>query len=137
MPRAAILDDAGGKGGIGRGCGACHRLRVCLSSLLFGFVFFWDLWLIHAATARGGCANHGITDVSMLLWKILIAVASRTDPKVQLATGTGIKDAIDAYEHEMIQRTVPAVLTSRRACVDTHKYRHILGRAHWSREEIW
>lgn len=33
--------------------------------------------------------------------------------------------AIDAYEEEMIQRTGPAVLTSRRACLDAHEYARI------------
>ena len=40
-------------------------------------------------------------------------------------TQSSLKKAIDAYEEEMMQRTAPAVLTSRRACLDAHEYKRI------------
>ncbi|KAL8664901.1 MAG: hypothetical protein Q9168_007813 [Polycauliona sp. 1 TL-2023] len=78
----------------------------------------------HAMTMfRGEAANHGILDVSNLLSSILSTIpststASETQPK-------SWKQAIDVYESEMIQRTAPAVLTSRRACMDAHDYKSI------------
>lgn len=36
-----------------------------------------------------------------------------------------MKAAIDAYEDEMIARAAPAVLTSRRACLEAHDYQSI------------
>lgn len=33
-----------------------------------------------------------------------------------------LKDRIDAYELEMIERTRPAVLRSRKACIQAHDY---------------
>jgi hypothetical protein len=36
---------------------------------------------------------------------------------------TSLKEAIDAYEEELMKRTSPAVLTSRRTCLDAHDYK--------------
>ena len=40
-------------------------------------------------------------------------------------TSPSFKAAVDAYEDEMITRTAPAVLASRRACLDAHDYQKI------------
>ncbi|KAL8657430.1 MAG: hypothetical protein Q9226_001923 [Calogaya cf. arnoldii] len=78
----------------------------------------------HAMTMfRGEAANHGVVDISILLSSILstipsISTASNTQPH-------SLKQAIEAYESEMVPRTAPAVLTSRRACLDAHDYRSI------------
>lgn len=80
-------------------------------------------------TDRGEAANHGITDVSVLLSKILPVLAPSTAKQVNgtaaAAAPTSMAAAIDAYEEEMIERTGPAVLTSRRACLDAHEYGRI------------
>ncbi|KAM0805876.1 hypothetical protein BDR22DRAFT_968578 [Usnea florida] len=68
---------------------------------------------------RGEAANHGITDISVLLSKIIPVLEQRTTSKPSL------RGAIDDYEREMIERTAPAVLTSRRACLDAHDYKRI------------
>ncbi|KAL8722449.1 MAG: hypothetical protein Q9225_001071 [Loekoesia sp. 1 TL-2023] len=81
----------------------------------------------HAMTMfRGEAYNHGVTDISVLLSKILSAVSSSSSapPSAELSLSS-MKQAIDAYEAEMIQRTAPAVLTSRRACLDAHQYGRI------------
>ncbi|KAI4178212.1 MAG: hypothetical protein LQ346_007525 [Caloplaca aetnensis] len=75
----------------------------------------------HAMTMfRGEAYNHGVTDISVLLSNILSTVSSSRE-----ASTHTLKQAIDTYEDEMIQRTAPAVLTSRRACLDAHQYDRI------------
>ncbi|KAL8779029.1 MAG: hypothetical protein Q9213_007144 [Squamulea squamosa] len=78
----------------------------------------------HAMTMfRGEAYNHGVTDISILLTNILSTIPS--SPATSGAYSQLLKHAIDAYEAEMIQRTAPAVLTSRRACLDAHDYKRI------------
>lgn len=36
-----------------------------------------------------------------------------------------LKEAVDAYEAEMRERTAPAVLLSRQACLDAHDWKKI------------
>lgn len=74
----------------------------------------------HASQVRGEAYNHGVTDISVLLSNILSTVSSSRE-----ASTHTLKQAIDTYEDEMIQRTAPAVLTSRRACLDAHQYDRI------------
>lgn len=66
---------------------------------------------------RGDGANQGIMDISVLLSNILPLLT--TIPPAQM------KAAVDAYEDEMITRAAPAVLTSRRACLEAHDYQCI------------
>ncbi|KAG7007302.1 FAD-dependent monooxygenase [Physcia stellaris] len=76
----------------------------------------------HAMTMyRGEAANHGITDVSILLSHLLPPFAETS----KTSNTNGLKKVIDAYEREMMTRTGPAVLTSRRACLDAHDYKKI------------
>ncbi|RCI12587.1 hypothetical protein L249_0103 [Ophiocordyceps polyrhachis-furcata BCC 54312] len=61
---------------------------------------------------RGEAANYGILDV----WHLAQAIqAMRSGEKTQAK-------AITDYESEMRQRSVPAVLLSRQACLDAHDY---------------
>ncbi len=76
------------------------------------------------ATVRGEGANHGITDVAVLVESILSIVAPREVCSSSSITAT-LDTAINEYEYEMIGRTAPAVLTSRKACLDAHDYRNI------------
>ena len=62
---------------------------------------------------RGEGANHAIVDVSTLLQHIQPLVGG-DDEKW--------KNAIEAYEAEMIERTELAVLASRQACLDAHDF---------------
>ncbi|KAI9865642.1 MAG: hypothetical protein M1813_002100 [Trichoglossum hirsutum] len=72
----------------------------------------------HAMTMyRGEAANHGITDVSVLLTHLLPALT----PSPKKEFHDEIKAAIEAYEAEMHERTPMAVLLSRRACLDAHE----------------
>ncbi|RDA91856.1 hypothetical protein CP533_3674 [Ophiocordyceps camponoti-saundersi (nom. inval.)] len=64
---------------------------------------------------RGEAANYGILDV----WHLSRAIqAIRSGRKTQ-------SQAITDYEAEMRQRSVPAVLLSRQACLDAHDYRSL------------
>ncbi|KAI4286446.1 MAG: hypothetical protein L6R35_004299 [Caloplaca aegaea] len=75
----------------------------------------------HAMTMfRGEAYNHGVADISILLSNLLTTVPSAPE-----TSQPSLKQAIDSYEAEMIQRTAPAVLTSRRACLDAHQYDRI------------
>ncbi len=76
------------------------------------------MWtILTGQIVRGEGANHGITDIAVLLENLLPALAD--------SSSVSVTDAINAYEHEMICRTAPAVLTSRRACLDAHDYQKI------------
>ena len=83
--------------------------------------------MLMRSTDRGEAANHGIADVAVLLSKILPVVSpSSTGPSEQNgAMAMSMAEAIEAYEEEMIERAGPAVLTSRRACLDAHDYDRI------------
>ena len=75
---------------------------------------------------RGEGANHGITDVANLFEKILPLLQNRSVPTfLDGSSSHTLQNAIDAYEKEMIQRTGPAVLLSRQACLDAHDYEMI------------
>ncbi|KAJ4155532.1 hypothetical protein LMH87_000772 [Akanthomyces muscarius] len=67
----------------------------------------------HAMTMyRGEAANHGLLDARNLC-KALTSVA---------AGNASIKSAIDGYDEEMVERTNPAALLSRQACLDAHDF---------------
>lgn len=74
----------------------------------------------HAMTMyRGEAANHGITDVHVLLSEILPIVSSGSVNDKEL------KEACDKYTERMVERTAPAVMNSRQACLDAHVYKNI------------
>jgi len=66
---------------------------------------------------RGEGANHAIVDVLDLKQKVLPCLAS-TD---NVAIAAAIKD----FENDIIARTRPAVLASRRACLDAHDWQRL------------
>ncbi|KAI9843366.1 MAG: hypothetical protein M1838_002655 [Thelocarpon superellum] len=73
----------------------------------------------HAMTMyRGEAANHGIMDVKSLLANLELYLSTSGTSESQ--SSKSLKDGIAAYEEEMIARTRPAVLASRRACLDAH-----------------
>lgn len=78
----------------------------------------------HAMTMyRGEGANHGIADIAELLESILPSLQNSSGPTfLKGLSPRTLKDAIDVYEKVMIRRAIPAVLTSRRACLDAHDY---------------
>ncbi|PTB49761.1 hypothetical protein M431DRAFT_125405 [Trichoderma harzianum CBS 226.95] len=67
---------------------------------------------------RGEAANHGVIDVSVLT-KLLFSddVCQQKENALSLA--------VQAYEDEMIERTRPAVLKSRQACIDANNYESV------------
>ena len=69
----------------------------------------------HAMTMyRGEAFNHGLRDVEVLIRRIEEGMAG---------DGMGrIKKAIKEYEEEICERCRPAVLASRRACLDAHDW---------------
>ena len=69
----------------------------------------------HAMTMyRGEAFNHGLRDVEELVARIEEGMAG---------DGTGaMKEAIKEYEGKMCERCRPAVLASRRACLDAHDW---------------
>lgn len=69
---------------------------------------------------RGDAANHGIKDVSVLLSEILPIFDISPNNAPSLAAPKTLKDAVDAYEDEMIRRGAIAVAASRQACLDAH-----------------
>ncbi|KAF2121213.1 FAD-binding domain-containing protein [Lophiotrema nucula] len=68
----------------------------------------------HAMTMyRGEAFNHGITDAAKLSEGIVEALKDGFDPD-------RLEAAVETYESEMRERTHPAVLLSRQACLDAH-----------------
>ncbi|KAF2811399.1 FAD/NAD(P)-binding domain-containing protein [Mytilinidion resinicola] len=65
----------------------------------------------HAMTMyRGEAFNHGITDAARLSERLAEADLN----------GGSFEDAVNTYEEELRERTNPAVLWSRQACLDAH-----------------
>lgn len=64
---------------------------------------------------RGEGANHGILDAALLVDQLVRVKNGETDQTA----------AIIQYEEEMKQRCQPAVLKSRRACLDAHSWEDI------------
>ena len=65
---------------------------------------------------RGEAFNHGLRDLQVLVQQI-----EPIYKKGRLYTTEHLKAAIDTYEAEMCSRGRPAVLASRRACLDAHE----------------
>lgn len=75
----------------------------------------------HAMTMyRGEAANHGIMDVESLLSAILPALKTNDG-----GLGECLREACKTYTKGMVERTAPAVLKSRQACLDAHVYERI------------
>lgn len=67
----------------------------------------------HAMTMyRGEAANHGILDARNLCRALTAASSGQSS----------LKEAVDGYEAELRERTAPAVLLSREACLDAHDF---------------
>ena len=64
---------------------------------------------------RGEGANHVIFDVKDFVERVVPALSGDGD----------LRSALDEYERAVITRTRPAVLASRRACLDAHDWKRI------------
>ncbi|KAL4926718.1 uncharacterized protein BDV17DRAFT_293297 [Aspergillus undulatus] len=64
---------------------------------------------------RGENANHGVVDVAKLLALLTPSSSKATD----------LKEAVSIYEKEMIQRSRPATVKAREACLDANHYSKI------------
>jgi hypothetical protein len=70
---------------------------------------------------RGEGANHAIVDVkdfSEIMTPVLVQ-------QVKGESGKSLRQALDEYEDAAVARTRPAVLASRRACMDGHEWARI------------
>lgn len=70
---------------------------------------------MHLSIDRGEAANHGVADVRVFLEQFLPENHQGSSPP-------SLKERVDIYELEMIERTHPAVLRSRKACMHAHDY---------------
>ena len=103
---------------------AAHTMTMCTYSIYYALLAPSTMLMV--LQDRGEGANHGITDVALLLEKIISPLQNSSVPTfLGGSSPQTLHDAIDAYEEEMIQRAGPAVLTSRRACLDAHEYEKI------------
>ena len=68
---------------------------------------------------RGEGANHAIVDVLEFSQKVTSVLDPCTAAEVEL------RAALDAYEELVVRRTRPAVLASRKACLDAHVFGNI------------
>ena len=103
---------------------AAHTMTMCMYQIYYPLLA--PEMMLMVLQDRGEGANHGITDIALLLEKILPPLQNSSGPTSSKGSKPKtLQDAIDAYEKEMIQRAGPAVLTSRRACLDAHEYEKI------------
>jgi hypothetical protein len=73
-------------------------------------------------TDRGEAVNHAIADVSDFVDLVL--------PILTGEEGDGdVRTALDRYEDRVVERTRPAVLASRQACLDAHNWGSINGKS--------
>jgi 2-polyprenyl-6-methoxyphenol hydroxylase and related FAD-dependent oxidoreductases len=101
---------------------AAHGMTMCKSELplVYGCIMALGRGKTNGENAvRGEAANHGVIDVSVLI-RLLTASTKGESP-------TELEDIIQEYESEMIQRTQPAVLKSRQACIDANNYARVKG----------
>lgn len=86
------------------------------------------LYCANDEVVRGEAANHGIKDVAHLYREVFASPPPLPITKTTLLP-TGLpapnRAGIDAYEREMITRTKQAVLSSRRACLDSSDHKAI------------
>ena len=77
--------------------------------------------LTKTKTDRGEGANHAILDVLDLAELVLphLLFPEPTESR------TDLRAALDRYEDRAVGRTRPAVLASRQACLDAHKWSRI------------
>jgi len=70
-------------------------------------------------TDRGEGANHAVVDVVDFVELVL--------PHLAAGNGDGevLRSALDRYEDKVVERTRPAVLASRQACLDAHDWSRI------------
>ena len=68
---------------------------------------------------RGEGANHAIVDVLEFSQNVTSVLDPCTAAEVDL------RDALDTYEEVVVKRTRPAVLASRKACLDAHVFENI------------
>ncbi|KAI4160099.1 MAG: hypothetical protein L6R39_000254 [Caloplaca ligustica] len=114
IPRPGLWDNRDGR--VTLMGDAAHAMTMCIYGPSVDCI---GLLANPSSQVRGEAYNHGVADIDVLLSNILSTVyPSKTSSPT-------LKQAIDAYEAEMIQRTAPAVLTSRRACLDAHQYDRI------------
>lgn len=73
---------------------------------------------------RGEAANHGIIDVRQLVKAVLPEMLSDSEVS-DTSPSLDMKDAVSAYEREMIERTFPAAKNSRQACLDANNFEAI------------
>lgn len=73
--------------------------------------------LMATLIVRGEAGNHGILDVSNLLEALIPVLTSSPHSPAKTQ-----EEVINEYEDEMATRTRPAVLRSRKACLDAHDY---------------
>ena len=107
---------------------AAHTMTMCTYQIYYPSLALEMMLMM--LQDRGEGANHGIADIALLLEKILPPLQNSSGPTFLNGSGPrSLQDAIDAYEKEMIQRAGPAVLTSRRACLDAHDYENITERS--------
>lgn len=110
-PRKGSWDNRGGK--VTLAGDAAHAMTMCKFPSPFNNASNIDVW-----KDRGEAANHGVADVRVFLEQFLPENQQGPSPP-------SLKEKVDAYELEMIERTRPAVLRSRKACMHAHDYRSI------------
>ena len=134
VPRDGMWKNQGGR--VTMAGDAAHAMTMCMFYLMVLSLLTFLFWLEQRVrrakrltvrvlrailtndSVRGEGANHSIADVANLMQQLL--------PVFQNPQGPGsLQNAINEYEEEMIRRTAPAVLTSRRACLDAHDYKCI------------
>jgi hypothetical protein len=110
-PRKGLWDNRGGR--VTLIGDAAHAMTMCKS--LDTSCSFKSASNIDVAKDRGEAANHGVADVRVFLEQLLPENHQGSSPP-------SLKEKVDAYELEMIERTRPAVLRSRKACMHAHDY---------------
>lgn len=94
---------------------AVHAMAMCESPWKYHNMFS-DPQL--TPKDRGEAANHVIVDALDFVQKVLPQITTAND-------STQLDTALHEYETSVIERTRPAVLASRQACLDAHDWSRI------------
>lgn len=80
-------------------------------------------------TDRGEGANHAIIDVLDLAELVIaphfLSTTNTSSLEADASQNGGLRAALDRYEDKAVARARPAVLASRQACLDAHRWARI------------
>lgn len=100
----------------------CKFPMLCYSIVNPGLLQHANTTRVRTETDRGEGSNHALIDVQDLVELVLPPLLCS---ETSSTPGDTVRAALDRYEDRVVSRTRPAVLASRQACLDAHRWSRI------------